>query len=30
MDRVVEAADPYTTDVGKLRADEVLPNRVRR
>jgi transcriptional regulator with XRE-family HTH domain len=30
MDRVVETADPYTTDVGKLRADEVLPNRVRR
>ena len=30
MDRVVEAADPYTTDVGKLRADEALPNRVRR
>jgi transcriptional regulator with XRE-family HTH domain len=30
MDRVIAAADPYTTDVGKLRADEVLPNRVRR
>jgi transcriptional regulator with XRE-family HTH domain len=30
MDRVVDAADPYSTDVGKLRADEVLPNRVRR
>jgi len=30
MGRVVEAADPYTTDVGKLRADETLPNRVRR
>ena len=30
MERVVEAADPYATDVGKLRADETLPNRVRR
>ncbi len=30
MDRVIDAADPYTTDVGKLRADEALPNRVRR
>jgi transcriptional regulator with XRE-family HTH domain len=29
MDKVVECADPYTTDVGKLRADEVLPRRVR-
>ena len=27
---VVGAADPYTTDVGKLRADEVLPQRVRK
>jgi transcriptional regulator with XRE-family HTH domain len=27
---IVSAADPYTTDVGKLRADEVLPERVRR
>ncbi|HVA99733.1 MAG TPA: helix-turn-helix transcriptional regulator, partial [Acidimicrobiales bacterium] len=30
MEKVVEGADPYTTDVGKLRADEVLPQRVRR
>jgi transcriptional regulator with XRE-family HTH domain len=30
MDRVVDVADPYTTDVGKLRADEILPQRVRR
>jgi len=27
---VVGATDPYTTDVGKLRADEVLPQRVRK
>ena len=26
---VVESADPYMTDLGKLRADEVLPRRVR-
>jgi len=26
---VVHAADPYTTEVGKLRADEALPQRVR-
>jgi DNA-binding XRE family transcriptional regulator len=30
LDRVVEASDPYNTDVGRLRADEVLPRRVRR
>jgi transcriptional regulator with XRE-family HTH domain len=30
MDRVIDASDPYTTDIGKLRADEVLPKRVRR
>jgi DNA-binding XRE family transcriptional regulator len=30
LDRVVEASDPYDTDVGRLRADEVLPQRVRR
>jgi DNA-binding XRE family transcriptional regulator len=30
LDRVVEASDPYNTDVGRLRADEVLPQRVRR
>jgi len=27
--RVVAAADPYQTDVGRLRMDEVLPKRVR-
>jgi len=26
---VLDAADPYQTDVGKLRADEILPRRVR-
>ncbi len=30
LDRVIEASDPYDTDVGRLRADEVLPQRVRR
>lgn len=29
LDTFVAAADPYLTDVGKLRADEVLPKRVR-
>ncbi len=29
MERVVSAADPYGTDVGRLRADETLPQRVR-
>lgn len=29
MDEVVKAADPYETDVGRLRMDEVLPKRVR-
>jgi transcriptional regulator with XRE-family HTH domain len=29
MERVVAAADPYATDVGRLRADEKLPQRVR-
>lgn len=29
MDAVVAAADPYTTDIGKLRVDEQLPQRVR-
>jgi transcriptional regulator with XRE-family HTH domain len=29
MDNVVAAADPYQTDVGRLRMDEVLPKRVR-
>jgi transcriptional regulator with XRE-family HTH domain len=30
MDSVVAAADPYNTDVGRLRMDEILPKRVRR
>lgn len=30
MDAVVKAADPYETDVGRLRMDEILPKRVRR
>jgi transcriptional regulator with XRE-family HTH domain len=29
LDQVVAAADPYQTDVGRLRADEILPQRVR-
>jgi transcriptional regulator with XRE-family HTH domain len=29
LDCVVAAADPYQTDVGRLRADEILPKRVR-
>lgn len=29
MDKVVAAGDPYETDVGRLRADEELPKRVR-
>jgi transcriptional regulator with XRE-family HTH domain len=29
MDAVVQAADPYETDVGRLRMDEILPKRVR-
>src|SRR5579862_3258552 len=29
LDSVLNAADPYQTDVGKLRADELLPKRVR-
>ena len=29
MDSVVAAADPYRTDVGRLRMDEILPKRVR-
>jgi transcriptional regulator with XRE-family HTH domain len=29
MDVVVKAADPYETDVGRLRMDEILPKRVR-
>ncbi|MER7244907.1 helix-turn-helix transcriptional regulator [Kribbella sp. NPDC000426] len=30
LDRVVDAFDPYETDLGRARADEVLPKRVRR
>ncbi|WP_342774844.1 helix-turn-helix transcriptional regulator [Myceligenerans xiligouense] len=30
LDRVVEALDPYESDLGRARADEVLPKRVRR
>ena len=29
MERVVKAVDPYDTDIGRLRADETLPQRVR-
>ena len=29
LDRVVEAFDPYETDLGRTRADEALPKRVR-
>src|ERR1700753_62820 len=29
MDSVLDAVDPSRTDVGKLRADEILPKRVR-
>jgi transcriptional regulator with XRE-family HTH domain len=29
MDAVVKSADPYETDVGRLRMDEILPKRVR-
>lgn len=29
LDGVVAATDPYQTDVGRLRADEILPKRVR-
>jgi transcriptional regulator with XRE-family HTH domain len=28
LDGVVAAADPYSTDVGRLRMDEILPKRV--
>ncbi len=30
LDQVVLAVDPYETAVGRARADEVLPKRVRR
>ena len=29
LDAVITATDPYQTDVGRLRADEILPKRVR-
>lgn len=29
LDRLVEALDPYETDLGRARADQVLPKRVR-
>lgn len=29
MDSVVKSVDPYTTDIGKLRAEETLPQRIR-
>jgi transcriptional regulator with XRE-family HTH domain len=29
MEVVVKSADPYETDVGRLRMDEILPKRVR-
>ncbi len=29
LDAVVKATDPYETDLGRARADEVLPKRVR-
>lgn len=30
LDRAVEALDPYETDLGRARADQALPKRVRR
>jgi len=29
LDRVIDAVDPYETDLGRARADQVLPKRVR-
>lgn len=29
LDQLVEAVDPYQTDVGRLRSEEALPERVR-
>ena len=29
LDQVIEATDPYNTDLGRARADEQLPQRVR-
>lgn len=30
LDRLLEAVDPYETDLGRARADQILPRRVRR
>lgn len=30
LDSLVTALDPYSTDVGRLRSEEILPKRVRR
>ena len=30
LDQIIEATDPYNTDLGRARADQVLPQRVRR
>ena len=30
LDRIVEALDPYETDLGRARANQTLPKRVRR
>lgn len=30
LDRFVESLDPYETDLGRARSDQVLPKRVRR
>lgn len=30
LDAVVESTDPYSTDLGRARADETLPTRIRR
>ncbi|GAA1685393.1 hypothetical protein GCM10009745_32350 [Kribbella yunnanensis] len=30
LDRLVDALDPYETDLGRARADQALPKRVRR
>ncbi|WP_029146206.1 helix-turn-helix domain-containing protein [Microbacterium luticocti] len=29
LDRIVTATDPYETDLGRARADQILPKRVR-
>lgn len=30
LDELIRSLDPYSTDVGRLRAEELLPERVRR